>query len=416
MELIVRNVLIAENDSPQDVGIKEGKIAAIAPALPECDCMEIAGEGRVLIPGLIESHLHLDKSLIKDRKPNRSGTLQEAIAVTAQLKPTFTRQDIDQRARTVLSWLLKNGVTHVRAHSEFDPVQGFTGLEATLALKREFANVIDIQVCAFPQEGIIKAPGTEKMMHQAFAMGADICGGIPYNDTNAQKHIDLVFEIAKAYDKDLDLHQDFRDDTEGMSIEYLARKTIWEGYEGRVSVGHLTALGDAPPERRNDIVKLIADAGISVMCLPATDLHLGGRNDSHSVRRTLTPVRALRDGGVNVCLAANNIRNAFTPFNNGDPLVVASLAVAACHLGGADDLPSVLPMLTTNPAKALNIKNYGLAVGCNADMVLLNTKSVADVVIDHPEKLYVIKNGRVIVQTETATRYLLPHTRFQESL
>ncbi len=407
MDLVLRNVLLTEGSPLQDVGIADGRIVALAPALPAQGTREIDGDGRVLIPGLIEAHLHLDKSLIKDRMPNRSGTLREAIAVTAQLKPTFTRDDIDRRARSVVMRLIENGVTHVRAHSEFDPAQGFTGLESTLALKRDFAAAIDIQVCAFPQEGILKTLGTEEMMHTAFAMGADICGGIPYNDTNAEKHIDLIFALAKAYDKDLDVHQDFRDDADGMSIAYLARKTMQEGYEGRVSVGHLTALGAVPPPKRDELITLIADAGISVMCLPATDLHLGGRADTHNVRRTLTPVRALRDGGVNVCLATNNIRNAFTPFNNGDPLATAMLAVAACHLGGADDLPSVLPMLTTNAARALRIDDYGLAVGCRADLVLLDTRSVIDAVIDQPDKLYVIKNGRVIVQTErTVHRFL----------
>ena len=407
MDLVVRDVVVADDRPRMDVGISDGRITALAPDLPGQGKDEIAGDGRVLVPGFVEAHLHMDKALVQDRKPNRSGTLAEAIAVTAELKPTFTRDDIDSRARTVLMWLLKNGVTHVRAHSEFDPVQGFTGLEVMLALKKEFAHAIDMQICAFPQEGILKFPGVEAMMHQAFAMGADVCGGIPYNDSDAERHIDLIFDIARTYDRDLDVHQDFRDDAAGMSIEYLARKTIREGYEGRVSVGHLTALGAVPPPRRDDIIRLIADAGISVMCLPATDLHLGGRNDAHTVRRALTPVRALRDGGVNVCLAANNIRNAFTPYNNGDPLAVALLAVAACHLGGADDLPTVLPMLTDNPARALRLPDYGLAAGCRADMVLLDTRRVADAVIDQPDKLYVIKNGRVIVRTEKTTRYSL---------
>jgi cytosine deaminase len=406
MDLILRKVRIQDDELPVDVAIEGGRIKAIGRDLPQRGTEEIAGKGKVLVPGFVEAHLHLEKVLIKDRKPNRSGTLQEAIAVTASLKPTFTGEDIHARAKKALFWMLKNGVTHLRAHGEFDPAQGFTGLEVSLALKKEFAGLIDIQVCAFPQEGVIKAPGTEAMMHKALGeYGADVCGGIPYNDTSAEEHIDLMFRIAKAHDKDLDVHQDFKDDMDGMSIEYLARKTIKEGYEGRVSVGHLTALGAVPPDARKDLIRLIADAGISVMCLPATDLHLGGRNDSYNVRRTLTPVRALRDGGVNVCLATNNIRNAFTPYNNGDILAVAYLGVAACHLGGADDLPTVLPMITTNAAKALGLRDYGLEVGKKADLVLLDTTSVGDAVIDMPDRLYVIKNGRVTVKTERAVSY-----------
>ena len=401
MDMILRNVRIADDKPLTDVAVKDGTIAAISPNIPGVGVKEIAGEGRVLIPGLVECHLHLEKAMIKDRKANHSGTLKEAIAVTAELKPTFTREDIYERARKAITWMVKNGTTHLRAHGEFDPKQGFTGFEVSLLLKKEFRHVVDIQVCAFPQEGIIKAPGTEAMMCQALEMGADVCGGIPYNDTGAEAHIDLIFEIAKRYDKDLDIHQDFADNADSMSIEYLARKTMEYGYEGRVSVGHLTALGAAEPAKLAEITTMLRDAGISVMCLPATDLHLGARNDTHNVRRTLAPVRALRDGGVNVCLATNNIRNAFTPYNNGDLMQIGLLAVAACHLGGADDLPTVLPMITTNSAKALGLKDYGLEVGKKADMVLLDTLVVGDAVIDQPEKLYVMKNGRITVRRES---------------
>jgi cytosine deaminase len=293
----------------------------------------------------------------------------------------------------------------VRAHAEFDPAQGFTGFDTVLDLRREFADVIDIQVVAFPQEGILKAPGTGAMMVEAMKKGADVVGGIPYNDSDAREHIDWVFRLARDFDKDLDFHQDFHDDADAMSIEYLARKTISQKYEGRVSVGHLTALGAAAPARRNEIIALLRDAGISVMCLPATDLHLGGRKDESNVRRTLAPVRALRDGGVNVCLATNNICNAFTPYGNGDLLQIAALALPACHLGGADDQATVLPMLTTNPARALRLPNYGLEVGRDADLVLLDTQKVADAIIDLPDRSVVLKRGRIVARTERRVDY-----------
>ncbi|MDR2726844.1 MAG: amidohydrolase family protein, partial [Deltaproteobacteria bacterium] len=381
MDIILRQVRIKDGDPLQDVAIKDGTIVAVTPRCSAQAAREIRADGRVLLPGLVESHLHLEKALIMDRKANRSGTLQEAIAVSAALKPTFTREDILERARKTLRMMVGYGSTCVRAHSEFDPAQGFTGVDAVLELKKEFKDVIDIQITAFPQEGIIKAPGTEAMMHEAIKRGCDVVGGIPYNDTNAEEHIDLVFRIARQYDMDLDFHQDFSDNADKMSIRYLAEKTIENKYEGRVSVGHLTSLGAVPPEELRDIVALVRDAGINVMCLPMTDLHMGARNDAYNVRRALTPVRALRDGGVNVCLASNNIRNAFTPFGNGDLFQVAMLAIPACHLGGADDQATVLPMITVNAAKALKLKNYGLAEGNDADLVLIDTQRVADAVI-----------------------------------
>ncbi|MEG0859164.1 MAG: amidohydrolase family protein [Pseudomonas sp.] len=396
MDLIFRNVRIDDAQALMDVAVHNGKIVEVAPDIAGKAAQEIQGNGNVLIPGFVEGHLHLEKANVMHRKANRSGTLKEAIAVTAELKPTLTREDILERSTQVLRSLVQAGSTHVRAHAEFDPIQGFTGFDVVLELREKFRDVIDIQVVAFPQEGILKLPGMHAMMVEAMEKGADVVGGIPYNDVSAHDHIDYVFNLAKRYGKDIDFHQDFADSAENMTIEYLANKTLQEGYQGRVCVGHLTSLGAATPKKQREIIALIREAGISVMCLPATDLHLGARGDSHNVRRSLTPVRALRDGGVNVCLATNNIRNAFTPYGTGDLLNIAQLAIPACHLGGADDQATVLSMLTTSPAKALGLKNHGLAPGKDADLVLMDTRAVSDVILDLPARLMVLKRGKVV--------------------
>lgn len=406
MDLLIKQARIEDGEELKDVGITAGKIVEIAPSIETVANETIEANGRVLIPGLVESHIHLDKALIADREPNNSGTLQEAIAVTAKLKPTFTEEDIYQRAKQALEMLIVHGTTAVRTHAEFDPAQGFTGFDTIMRLKEEYKDLIDMQVVAFPQEGIFKAPGTDKMMIEAMEKGADVVGGIPYNDAPANEHIDLVFSIAKQFDKDIDLHQDFADEADETSIVYMCEKTIKEGYHGRVSVGHLTALHAMPPEKLAEVISLMAEAQINVMPLPATDLHLGARNDAYNVRRAVTPIRKLRDGGVNICLGSNNIRNAFTPYGNGDLIQIAMLAVPVAHLGGAADLPTVLPMITTNTAKALKLADYGLAVGKKADLVLLDTKSKSNALIDIPERVYVIKNGRVTVKIEKTIEIL----------
>lgn len=400
MDILIQNAQLPGVDGLRDVAIEGGTIRDIARKIETAAGRTIDADGRVLIPGLVDSHIHLDKAYIMDRLPNKSGTLMEAIQVTAQLKPTFTKEDVVERATRALFSLVTHGTTHIRTHAEFDPAQGFTGFETVMELKEKYRNLMDIQVVAFPQEGIFKCPGVENMMTQAMEWGADVVGGIPYNDTPADEHIDLVFRLAAKYGKPIDFHQDFKDDADGITIEYICDKTIAEGMQGRVSVGHLTALAALPPERLEPILRKMADAKISVMCLPATDLHLGARKDTYNVRRTVTPVRKLRDAGVNVCFATNNIRNAFTPYGTGDLMHIAMLGIPVCHLGGADDLPTVLPMLTTNAAKAIGLEDYGLEVGKKADMVLLDTKSVATAVIDIPERLFVIKNGKVIVETK----------------
>jgi cytosine/creatinine deaminase len=398
MDLIIKNVIIDESNQVFDVAIKDGFIKAIGTELGMVAKQVIEGQGRVLIPGLVESHLHLDKALIADRMPNKSGTLKEAIEVTGKLKPTFTKEDIYARATQALEMLIKNGTTYLRTHSEFDPIGGFGGFEVIMSLKEKYKKFIDIQVVAFPQEGIFKSPGTDELMVRAMEMGADVVGAIPYNDTDANVHIDYVFELAKKYGKDIDFHQDFKDEYAGQSIKYLCEKTIKEGYEGRVSVGHMTSIAAMPDAELAPILKLMAEAQINVMALPMTDLHLGGRNDEYNVRRAVTPIRKLRNAGVNVCLASNNIRNPFTPYGNGDLMQVAMLAIPVAHLGGSDDLHTVLPMITVNPAKALKIENYGIFEGARASLVLLDTKRYQDAIIDIPARLFVIKDGVITVE------------------
>lgn len=398
MDILLKNVIIDESNKLVDVLARDGFITEIGENLEAGNARVYDGGKHVLIPGLVESHIHLDKALIADRLPNKSGTLKEALEVTGKLKSTFTREDIRDRATRALEMLIKNGTTYVRTHSEFDPIGGFHGFETIMELKEKYKKVIEMQVVAFPQEGIIKSPGTEEMMYRAMDMGADIVGGVPYNDTSAEKHIDIVFEIAKKYDKDIDLHQDFKDGPEGQSIEYLCRKTIDEGFIGRVSVGHLTSLGGMPTEQLKPIIELMAKAQINVMSLPMTDLHLGGRNDDFNVRRAMTPIRKLRDGGINVVLASNNIRNPFTPYGNGDMMLLAAVGIAAGHLGGADDLHTVLPMLTTGPAKAMKLQKYGIGVGNKATFVLLDSLRYQEAVIDVPAKLLVVKDGNVTVE------------------
>lgn len=399
MDLIVKNAVVPGYENPVDVGVEGDRIAVVASGLPSEAERVIEADGRVLVPGLVESHIHLDKAYIMDRMPNKSGTLKEAIAVTAQLKPSFTKEDVVERSERVLRAMVSHGTTHIRTHAEFDPAQGFTGFDTVMEMRERFRDVVDMQVVAFPQEGIFKCEGVHDMMFSAMDAGADVVGGIPYNDAPADEHIDFVFELAKKYGKPIDFHQDFKDDADNITIEYICDKTIAEGMQGMVSVGHLTALAALEPAELDRIIAKMADAQINVMCLPATDLHLGARGDAYNVRRTVTPVRKLRDGGVNVCLATNNIRNAFTPYGTGDLFQIAALAIPVCHLGGADDLPSVLPMLTDNPARALGLRDYGIAEGKKADMVLLDSRSVDTCVIDIPERLFVVKNGKVVVET-----------------
>jgi cytosine deaminase len=302
-------------------------------------------------------------------------------------------------------------VTRLRAQTEFDPDVGLVGIEVLLELKAAYSALVDIQVVAFPQEGIIKAPGTLELFHKALRMGADVVGGVPYNDFSASEHIDICFALAREYDRPLSFHQDFADSADALSVEYLAMKTISEGMQGRVEIGHATALGALEPSTLASICELLREADISVVTLPLTDLHLGGRSDSQNVRRALAPVKALLDAGVNVAAGSNNVRNAFTPFGTADPLLAAFLLVPAAHLGGEDTLPRVLELVTANAARAIGCADgYDIAPGATADLVVLDTFTRADAVIDLPTRAWVIKAGQVTFSSATIKRQHLEPT------
>jgi len=243
LDVALRGARVRDDGPLVDIGILGSRISSVGPNLGDSASTEIACDGRVVLPGLVESHLHLDKAFLADRKPNQSGTLAEAIRVTGELKAFLTPDDIRERAERALLLVIRHGTTTIRAETEFDPVIGLMGIQVLLDLKQRYAWAVDLQVVAFPQEGVHKTPGTEALFWQAMDLGADVVGGVPYNDTSAEAHIDLCFDIARAYEKPLSFHQDFRDDADGLSIEYLARKTIATGWQGRVEIAHATALG-----------------------------------------------------------------------------------------------------------------------------------------------------------------------------
>jgi cytosine deaminase len=409
VDLVVRNARISDTKPPVDLVVDDGRFVKIGPAASvDGDARQtIDAGGRAVVPGFLEPHIHLDKALLERRQPNLSGTLAEAIRITGELKAKFTREDVLDRARQALEMAIKSGTVALRVQPDVDPFQGLLGVEAMLELRREYADFVDLQIVAFPQEGIIKAPGVRDLLVEAMRMGADVSGGCPYNEPSweeTQRHVDAVFEIAERFGGIADFHADFADDTSDRryaSASYIADQTIARGMQGNVALGHMTSLGGLTAEEARPVIERLAEARISIIALPATDLYLGGRKDPASPRRGLTPVRRLREAGVNVAYSTNNVRNAFTPFGNADPLQIGYLLLHAAHMGSPDDQAFVLTMGTTNAARAMGLsERYGIEEGKEADFVVLDTESVADVLLDLPARSWVIKRGNVTVVTE----------------
>ncbi len=406
MQLLIRRVRTADHPEPVDIAIDGGRITAIEREIGGEAARVIDAGGRAAIPGLLEPHLHLEKAFLHRRMPARSGTLEEAIRITGILKGKQEREDVLARSRQVLDMAVKAGTVAVRAQPDVDVIQGLIGVETALELKEEYRNLLDLQIVAFPQEGILKSPGTIELMEQALRLGADVVGGCPYNEltrADTEKHIDTVFALGQKYGVAIDMHADFADnpsDERFAAASYVARKTIETGYHGRVSLGHVTSLGALTGEEAKPIIALLQEADIHIVTLPATDVYLGGRNDERNPRRGLTPVRRLRDGGVNVTFSSNNIRNAFTPFGKADPLLIGNFLAHLAQFGTPQNQAYVLEMGTQGAARAMGIdKDYGIKVGRQADLVILDTYDVADALLDIPVRLWVVKRGRVTVET-----------------
>ncbi|MBN9114050.1 MAG: amidohydrolase family protein, partial [Pandoraea sp.] len=315
--------------------------------------------------------------------------------------------DVLDRSRQVLDMAIKNGTVAVRAHPDVDLIQGLIGVETLLTLKDEYQSLLDLQIVAFPQEGILKSAGTYELMIDALRMGADVVGGCPYNELNwedTKRHIDIVFELAQRFDAPIDMHADFADDTSDQrfaAISYIAQRTIDTGYQGRVSLGHVTSLGALDNDELAPVIEQIRLAGISIVTLPATDLYLGGRKDVQNPRRGLTPVKALHAAGVNVAYSSNNVRNAFTPFGKADMLQIGNLLAHVAQFGVPEHQQAILDMGTHNAARAIGLSHdYGIAVGKQADLIILDTFKVADALLDIPPRLWVIKRGRITVVTQ----------------
>src|SRR4029453_6890746 len=247
-----------------DIGTRGGKIAAIGSLTEHPAPRTGDGGGCVLTPGLVDAHIHLDKALLSARAPSIEGTVTEALQVTAEAKRGFTVDDISARGRRVLDAAIRAGTTAMRSHVEIDPIVGLKGLDALLALKREYAPAIDLQLCAFAQEGILRSPGTDALLARALEGGADLIGGCPYNDTDAHAQIHIVFRLPRHFAFDVDFHIDFFDEPDHLDVLYVAEQTVRFGWQGRVAAGHVSELGALEPERLDAVAAILKNAGIGV--------------------------------------------------------------------------------------------------------------------------------------------------------
>ncbi|MCZ6524368.1 MAG: amidohydrolase family protein [Alphaproteobacteria bacterium] len=403
MDLILRNARVAgQEDGPAvDIGIDQGRIAAIEPGLA-AEGKEIDVRGRLVSPGFIETHIHLDKSCLLDRCKSEEGTLEEAIGEVAKAKQAFQPQEVRERAVKTLEKCILQGTTHMRTHLEVDPVVGLRSLEGILPLIAEYKWAIDLEICIFPQEGLLNNPGTDELMVEGLRQGCKVVGGAPYTDSDPPGQIDRLFEMAAEFDVDVDMHLDFGNTPEGMNVEHVCKRTEEHGYGGRVAIGHVTQMSTLEVAEFERITKRLAEVGVAVTVLPSTDLYLMGRHQDHNVIRGVVPVHRMLRHGVNCSLSSNNVLNPFTPFGDCSLIRMANLYANIAQVGQSVDTIECFEMVTRRSAALLNLDDYGIAVGKSADLVVIDNTDRQTAVAELSQPLMGFKRGQMTFRREPA--------------
>ena len=390
-ELVLRNTRV-DDGALQDIALESGKIVAIADKLEDSGREERNLEGRIVLPGFVEAHCHIDKTLTIDRVENDSGTLMEAIQNWVAFKPTLTRNDYLDRGRRALLMALRAGTTSLRTHVDVDSA-GLLALESVLELKQEFAGRVDLQIVALGGPG--ENDAEYSVMRTALEIGADIVGGCPAIRSDPKAEVLRALDLAVQFAKPIDLHVDENENPESLSLETLAEETIARGLEGRVTAGHCCSLAFMDERTAARVIQKVARARINIVTLPACNLVLQGR-EMNPVPRGLTRVKQLLEAGVNVVTGSDNVQDPFQPLGNYDLLAASNLTALAAHMTGRTQMLETLEMTTARAAKVLGLEGYGLRVGCVADLVVIDAQSRLEALAQVSMNRMVIKDGKIL--------------------
>jgi len=396
-DLILRNAHLGKGGSPGaavDIGIAGGRIAALEPRVAG-EGPSIDAGGRFVSPGLVESHFHLDKSRILDRvKPLENRRMTDHMKRTATVKHTFTVEDVYARARATLERCIVNGTMRMRTHVELDEPVGLRGYEALEQLRKDYAWAFDLQLCVFLQEGWTNVPGAEENVVRALKRGAQVVGGAPRYDVNGPAQVDRIFALAKEFDVDVDIHLDGGYTTDDMMIWQVCDLTDRIGWGGRVAVGHGNKYASLTEAELAKLGKRLAQSGVAVSALPATDLFTHGRHQEHSVMRGLADVNALVEQGANASIATNNVLNPFTPYGDCSLVRIVNMYANVVQRGTEQDLAECFALASERPARILRTGDYGIKVGNPADLVVWDAGSASEVIATIAQPLMGFKRGR----------------------
>ncbi|MBS6190817.1 MAG: cytosine deaminase [Haemophilus parainfluenzae] len=405
--MLVKNVHIHNREGLWQILIEEGKISRI---FPQDEVFNYSGEildgeEGIIYPPFVEPHIHLDATQTAGQPNwNQSGTLFEGIERWAERKSLLSHEDVKSRAWKTLKWQIANGVQYVRTHVDVsDPT--LTALKAMLEVKKEIAPWVDLQIVAFPQEGILSYPNGEKLLDQAMEMGADVVGGIPHFEFTREYGVEsmhIAFDIARKYNKQIDIHCDEIDDEQSRFVETVAALALKYDMGEKVTASHTTAMHSYNNAYASRLFRLLKMSKIHFVANPLVNIHLQGRFDTYPKRRGVTRVKEMLKNNINVCFGHDDVFDPWYPLGTANMLQVLHMGLHVCQLMGYGQINDGLKLVTENSAKALGLTDYGIQEGNSANFIVLPAENGFDAVRRQVPTRYSIRHGKVISETQLA--------------
>ena len=405
--MLVKNVHIHNREGLWQILIEEGKISRI---FPQDEVFNYSGEildgeEGIIYPPFVEPHIHLDATQTAGQPNwNQSGTLFEGIERWAERKSLLSHEDVKSRAWKTLKWQIANGVQYVRTHVDVsDPT--LTALKAMLEVKKEIAPWVDLQIVAFPQEGILSYPNGEKLLDQAMKMGADVVGGIPHFEFTREYGVEsmhIAFDITRKYNKQIDIHCDEIDDEQSRFVETVAALALKYDMGEKVTASHTTAMHSYNNAYASRLFRLLKMSKIHFVANPLVNIHLQGRFDTYPKRRGVTRVKEMLKNNINVCFGHDDVFDPWYPLGTANMLQVLHMGLHVCQLMGYGQINNGLKLVTENSAKALGLTDYGIKEGNSANFIVLPAENGFDAVHRQVPTRYSIRHGKVISETQLA--------------
>ena len=414
MDLIIRNANLPDGTEGVDIAIQDGHIIAVEPAIQGSAHAEIDAAGNLVTPPFVDAHFHMDATLSYGLpRVNQSGTLLEGIALWGELKPSLTQDALIARAMHYCDWAVARGLLAIRSHVDICDDR-LLAVEALLQVKKQVAPYLDLQLVAFPQDGILRSKTAFENLARAIALGVEVVGGIPHFErTSAEgaESVRLLCEFAAERGLRVDMHCDESDDPMSRHIETLAFQTQRLGLQGRVTGSHLTSMHSMDNYYVSKLLPLIREAGVAAIANPLINITLQGRHDSYPKRRGMTRVPEMLAMGIEVAFGQDCAMDPWYSLGSGDMLEVAHMGLHVAQMTGQDAMRQCFAAVTENPARILGLQNYGIAPGCNADLVILDATSAIEAIRLRAARTHVLRAGKVISQSPPARASLsLPTT------